>query len=90
MNTKNISRYFVPSDEDIEPNSDGFVLKNFLGIKNLEQINAIEEQELERTELELQEIFDKNHQFKAEDICSIHKQWLGKIYPSAGKYRLVF
>ena len=86
---KNQNRYQVPSDEDYEPNSENAVLKNYLGIKSRETIEALEKQELERTELELINIFDVNHQFSANDICNIHELWLGDIYPSAGKYRTV-
>lgn len=82
-------RYTVPTDEDWEPGSNGQVLKNYLGIKSKEDIEAIEEQELERTELELLDIFNKDHQFTTADICNIHELWLGDIYPSAGKYRTV-
>ncbi len=89
MNLKNSGRYCVPTDEDFEPDSNNEVLKNYLGIKTLAEIEMIEEQELERTELELIKIFDENHLFTAEDICNIHELWLGDIYPSAGKYRTV-
>lgn len=89
MKPKNFSRYCVPTDEDSEPNSNNEVLKNYLGIKSAEIMGAVEEQELERTELELLRIFDRNHKFTAEDICNIHELWLGDIYPSAGKYRTV-
>lgn len=86
---KNTNRYCVPTDEDSEPGSNGEVLKNYLGIKTLDEISTLEEQELKRTELELLKIFDADHQFTAEDICNIHELWLGDIYPSAGKYRTV-
>jgi cell filamentation protein len=89
MNHKNSNRYAVPEDEDIEPGADDGVLKNFLGITSKEKIEKIEEQELQRTELELVEIFDENHRFNAEDLCNIHELWLGDIYPFAGKYRNV-
>jgi len=89
MDLKNSSRYSVPTDEDFEPDSNNEVLKNYLGIKSPEEMGALEEQELERTELELLKIFDENHQFTAEDICNIHELWLGDVYPSAGKYRTV-
>jgi len=89
MNFKSTDRYCVPTDEDFEPHSNNEVLKNYLGIKSPEKMGAIEEQELERTELELLEIFDENHRFTVEDICNIHDLWLGDIYPSAGKYRTV-
>lgn len=85
---KNSNRYSVPSDEDFEPGSDE-VLKNSLGIKSIDQIEQIEEQELERTELALLDIYSSDHQFTSEDICEIHELWLGDIYPSAGKYRTV-
>lgn len=89
MGFKNSGRYAVPSDEDFEPNSNGEVLKNYLGIKSKEDMEALEEQELERTELELLKIFDASHKFTADDICNIHELWLGDIYPFAGRYRTV-
>ena len=89
MNLKNSGRYCVPTDEDFEPDSNNEVLKNYLGIKTSEEMGALEEQELKRTELELLKIFDENHQFTADDICNIHELWLGDVYPSAGKYRTV-
>lgn len=89
MNFKNSGRYCVPSDEDFEPGSNNEVLKNNFGITSADKIAVIEGQELERTELELLDIFDKNHQFTAEDICDIHELWLSDVYPSAGKYRSV-
>jgi len=89
MKPKNFNRYCVPSEEDFEPGSNNEVLKNYLGIKDSETITALEEEELRRTELELLNIFDRDHQFTADDICDIHELWLGDIYPSAGRYRTV-
>lgn len=83
------NRYTVPSDEDFEPDSNSEVLKNYLNIKSKEQIEILEEQELERAELELVSLYGENYQFTAKDICNIHQLWLGDIYPSAGKYRTV-
>ena len=89
MKFKNTGRYVVPRDEDYQPGSDNLVLKNYLDITSKEQIESIEKQELQRTELELISLFDKDHRFTAEDICNIHELWLGDIYPFAGKYRTV-
>lgn len=89
MKIKNSGRYSVPADEDFEPSSNDEVLKNYLGIKSKEEMEALEEQELERTELELLKIFDETHRFTAEDICNIHELWFGDVYPFAGKYRTV-
>jgi cell filamentation protein len=30
-----------------------------------------------------------NHRFTAKDVCGLHRQWLGKVYPWAGEYRQV-
>lgn len=89
MKIKGSGRYSVPTDEGFEPDSNGEVLKNYLGIKSKEEMEALEEQELERAELELLKIFDEAHRFTAEDICNIHELWLGDVYPFAGKYRTV-
>lgn len=86
---KNSDRYIVPTDEDYEPESNNQVLKNYLNATSKEEIENLEARELERTEIELLQIFDENHQFTAEDICNIHELWLGDIYPSAGKYRTI-
>jgi len=89
MDTTNSNSYCVPTDEDFEPNSNNEVVKNYLNIKSAEAMGAVEEQELERAELELLKLFDHNHLFTVDDICNIHELWLGDIYPSAGKYRTV-
>ena len=34
-------------------------------------------------------IYDQGHRFTADDLCRMHKIWLGKIYPWAGNYRQV-
>jgi cell filamentation protein len=89
MPDKNYSRYSVPSDEDFEPDSNNEVIKNYLGIKSKEIMDEIEQSELNRTELELVNLYGQDHQFKAEDICNIHELWLGDVYPMAGRYRTV-
>ncbi len=89
MKNKQFGRYSVPMEEDFEPESNNEVLKNYLNIKSKEDMEALEAQELERTELELLKIFDENYVFTANDICNIHELWLGDIYFFAGKYRTV-
>ena len=82
-------RYVVPEDEDYEPDSNNTVLKNLLGIKDSDTIEQLEAIELVRLGLELIELYDENHRFRAEDICNIHELWLAELYPFAGKYRTV-
>ena len=81
-------RYAIPAEEDFEPDSKDEVLRNYLGVKSKEEMELLEAQELKRAELALLET-QVNHQFTAEDICTIHELWLGDIYPFAGKYRTV-
>ena len=38
---------------------------------------------------ELTKKFDREHSFTADDICYMHKLWLGTIYEWAGRYRHV-
>ena len=57
MSDKNTGRYSVSSDEDMEPGSDGTVLKNYLGIRSKDEIEAVEEQELRRAELRALQVF---------------------------------
>lgn len=89
MGPKFSDRYEVPPNEDYEPGSNKEVLKNYLSIKTRSEIEKIEAQELKRTEFELVQFYDQNHQFTVKDICNIHQLWLGDIYPFAGKYRTV-
>lgn len=72
-----------------EPGSRGRVLKNLLGIKRKREMDRVEFREYLRTFNELIGIYDKDHRFTADDICRIHKIWLGGIYEWAGQYRNV-
>lgn len=83
------NRYSVPENEGYEPGSNNKVLKNLLGIKESKTIETIEERELERTGLQLPELYGKTYQFTSLDICDMHELWLASIYPFAGKYRTV-
>lgn len=83
MTNKSSNRYTVPENENFEPKAENGVLKNFLGIKSKAEIDLIEEQELQRTELELLEIFSEDHVFTIDDLCNIHELWLGDVYPFA-------
>jgi hypothetical protein len=53
---KNSGRYTIPTNEDLEPGSDQ-VLKNYYKITSKEEIEALEEAELQRAELELISIY---------------------------------
>lgn len=88
MTKKHTDKYQVPSNEGYQPGSNE-VLENYLNITSKSEMDIIEEQELIRVNRELEEFISKDYQFKSEDICAIHEDWLGDIYPFAGQYRTV-
>ena len=72
-----------------EPGSRGRVLKNLPGIKTKREMDRVEEREQFRALEDLIRIYGSTHRFTADDICGIHKIWLGPIYAWAGRYRQV-
>ena len=73
----------------LEPGSDGTVLKNLLEIKSVEEIDVRETDALEQTTESVVKNYDAAHRFVAADIRSIHRIWLQEIYAWAGEYRQV-
>ncbi len=76
-------------EDQYEPGSRRLVLKNRLGIRSRREMDKIEGQEYLRAYSEVVGIYGQRHRFTAEDICRIHKIWLGPIYAWAGRYRQV-
>jgi cell filamentation protein len=72
-----------------EPGSGNRVLKNLLKIRRKRDMDQREAQEQLRALDAIARWFRENHKFTADDICHIHKVWLGGIYPWAGQYRQV-
>ena len=72
-----------------EPNSNGQVLKNLLGVSTIE---AMDEVEIE-TLIDVQDVYldriDDDTRFTATHICQMHRDWLGTVYAWAGDYRTV-
>jgi len=52
-------------------------------------MDRIELAEQFRAMAEMVDRYDRDHRFTADDICGIHRNWLGPIYAWAGKYRHV-
>jgi len=60
-----------------------------LGIRSVLEMNRAEQRSLlQATEWALTH-FGADHCFSAEDLCQIHRKWLGRIYMWAGEYRQV-
>jgi cell filamentation protein len=72
-----------------EPGSRGRVLKNLAGIRLKREMDALEAVKLaEATDWAIRH-YSADHCFTAKDVCAMHRQWLGEVYPWAGRYRQV-
>lgn len=78
----------LPEDQ-YEPGSNGTVLRNLLGITSSEEMEIHETTELWIVQGKFFEEITADQTFTANDICQMHKQWLGKIYTWAGVPRNV-
>lgn len=76
-------------EDQYEPGSDGTVLRNLLGITRPVDIEIAETAELWLVQEKLIGEVSREQSFIAEDICRFHGEWLGKIYPWAGRLRNV-
>ena len=77
------------AEAQFEPGSRGRVLRNRLGIRLVRQmVQAESERLLDATERLLDDI-GVDQRFTADDICRMHRLWLGDLYEWAGEYRRV-
>jgi cell filamentation protein len=76
-------------EDQYEPGSDGKVLRNLLGITDVEELGIAETEALWRVQEKLIGEVTSDQSFREEDICEIHRQWLGDIYPWSGIPRQV-
>lgn len=77
------------TEAHFEPGSRSRVLKNLLGVNSKREMDSLEAARLaEVTDWALHH-FDMDHRFTAEDICALHRRWLGEVYAWAGEYRQV-
>ena len=76
-------------EAQFEPGSRGRVLQNLLGIRKKREMDVVEANEQLRAMADLVQLYDKNHRFTADDLRTMHRTWLGSVYPWAGKYRQV-
>lgn len=84
------SRYDAGGPQaEFEPGSRGRVLRNQLGIRRVRDMEQVESEALIATQNALLDQYTLTHRFTAADVCDIHRQWLGAIYPWAGEYRAV-
>jgi cell filamentation protein len=77
-------------ENQYEEGSHNQVLKNLRGIRNKRTMEQLETHDLLRATDQLIDYYNRDHSFTANDICHMHKVWLGSIYEWAGSYRQVF
>jgi cell filamentation protein len=76
-------------EDQYEPGPHGRVLKNLLHITRKREMDVIEAERYALVQPKLMGMYTREHHFTAEDICFIHKAWLGEVYAWAGQYRQV-
>lgn len=88
---KDKGRYDVSRsvEAQFEPGSNDTVLKNKQGIVEPLEMDRVEAEALIKATDALFHEYDAEHKFSADDICHLHKVWLGDIYEWAGQYRNV-
>ena len=85
------NRYDVSGlpEAQFEPGSRGRVLRNSLCIYRKREMDSVEAEQLAKATDWAIRHYDSDHRFSAEDVCRLHRQWLGTVYPWAGSYRQV-
>jgi len=76
-------------EAQFEPGSNDTVLKNLQGIVDPLGMDKVEAEVLIKATDALFHEYNAEHNFSADDICRMHKVWLGDIYEWAGQYRNV-
>jgi cell filamentation protein len=75
------------SESEFQPGSRGRVLRNFLGITRMREMEEVETDALRAAQREAEQAYGASHKFTPTDIRRLHRIWLGQIYPWAGNYR---
>jgi cell filamentation protein len=77
-----VSGSYVASglEAEFQPGSRGRVLRNLLGITRVHDMNEAESQALLLAQEAALDRFGTEHRFSADDICALHRLWLGPIY----------
>jgi len=86
-----ISRYRTSQgiEGEFEPGSRGRVLRNKLGIRSKRQMDQAEGLALLKAQERYLHLVTSETTFTADVICRMHRDWLGRIYEWAGRYKSV-
>lgn len=84
------NRYMAQGSEaEFEPGSRGRVLCNLADVRSVREMARLESERLLAATEHLIDEIEVDQRFRAEDICHMHRLWLGGIYTWAGEYRQV-
>jgi cell filamentation protein len=84
------NRYRAEGPEaEFEPGSRRRVLRNFLGVRSAREMARRESEALLAATERLIDDTRVDQRFAANDVCRMHRIWLGDIYSWAGEYRSV-
>lgn len=84
-----MSRYRTSGNDEFQPGSNGRVLKNLLGITSIMEMHEVEFEALTRARDAYYEVIEDTTVFTVDLVLGMHRDWLGAIYPFAGRYRTV-
>ena len=76
-------------EAQFEPGSNGRVLANKLGISDVEEMDDIELDLLNRLREDILGSVEADQRITVADVCEWHRRWLGNVYVWAGRYRTV-
>lgn len=76
-------------EDQHEPGSRGRVLRNLLHITRKREMDLIEAEQYALVLPKLMGMYSREHRFSSEDVCTIHREWLGSVYDWAGQFRNV-
>lgn len=76
-------------EAEAEPGSRGRVLRNLLRIRSVREMARVESAALLAATNLLIDRTGIDQRFCAEDVCNMHRVWLGDVYAWAGEYRQV-
>jgi cell filamentation protein len=77
------------SEAEFEPGSRGRVLRNLADVRSVREMARLESERLLAATEHLIDEIEVDQRFRAEDMCRMHRLWLGGIYAWAGEYRQV-
>ena len=80
-----LSKYDIAcGGSEFESGSNGKVLKNELGIPDPARIGLVETQLPAKAQEAFYDDFETEHSFTIEDLCEMHRRWLGDVDTFAG------